>query len=142
MAGSRTDHLLISWALASGPTEREIAASTALTLEPERARALTFIAIRLDAFLRRLVQRAEWRPPEFPLAKEFFAAGLDSEVEAAVRTALSLYESRGAKVKQISSALTDGLRKRSGACAGATLGRRTAARAATDTRRENTELPC
>jgi aspartyl-tRNA(Asn)/glutamyl-tRNA(Gln) amidotransferase subunit A len=33
---------------------------------------------------------------------EFFAAGLDGEVESAVRTALKVYESRGAKVERIS----------------------------------------
>ena len=75
LAGSRTDHLLVSWALASGPAEREIADDTPLTLEPERACALMTVALRLDGVLRRLVRRAEWRAPEFPLAKELFAAG-------------------------------------------------------------------
>ena len=83
LADRVTDELLVSWALASGPTEREIAVSTPLTVEPERARALVSLATRLDRFFRRLAWQSheagsrlgEWRAPEFPLAKEFFAAG-------------------------------------------------------------------
>ncbi len=83
MAGSPTDHLLVSWALASGPAEREIVAHTPLTLDAAQARALVSIAVRLDRVLRRLAREVyepdsalrEWRVPDFPLAKELFAAG-------------------------------------------------------------------
>jgi glutathionylspermidine synthase len=77
-----TDQLLVSWALASGPAERDIAAPVPLTLEPGCAQALVSVAMRLDRFLRRLggnvhdpKSSLEWRAPEFPLAKEFLAAG-------------------------------------------------------------------
>jgi aspartyl-tRNA(Asn)/glutamyl-tRNA(Gln) amidotransferase subunit A len=51
----------------------------------------------------RYTERLEERLPELTIGvpDEFFSAGLDSEVEAAVRDALKVYESRGAKVKRI-----------------------------------------
>lgn len=82
-AASLTDHLLVSWAVPSGPGEGEVCASTPLGLEPVEARALVSVALGLDRLLGRLSRDLlgsassfpEWRCPEFPLAKEFFAAG-------------------------------------------------------------------
>ena len=42
------------------------------------------------------------KPLTIGVAREFFAEGLDAEVEAAVREALKVYESLGAKIEEIS----------------------------------------
>jgi aspartyl-tRNA(Asn)/glutamyl-tRNA(Gln) amidotransferase subunit A len=42
------------------------------------------------------------KPLTIGVAREFFAAGLDAEVEQAVRSALKVYESLGATIKEIS----------------------------------------
>src|SRR5439155_23460900 len=42
------------------------------------------------------------KPLTIGVAKEYFGGGLDSEVEAAIRTALKEYEKLGATVKEVS----------------------------------------
>src|SRR5262249_14375603 len=42
------------------------------------------------------------QPLTIGVAKEYFAEGLDAEVEESVRWALKAYESRGAKIKEVS----------------------------------------
>ena len=81
-ADSLTDRLLVRWALPSWPGERAVCARSPLRLGPAEANALVALATRLDRLLRRLsgdllrpaAPFKEFRP-EFPLAKEFFAAG-------------------------------------------------------------------
>lgn len=82
-AASLTDRLLVRWGLPSWPGEREVVAGTPLTLGAAEAKALATLATRMDRLFRRLSRdllapgsRFEDRyRPEFPLAKEFFAAG-------------------------------------------------------------------
>ena len=45
---------------------------------------------------------ADGPPPRIGLVREFFGAGLDPEVEAAVREAVRVYEAAGAQVREVS----------------------------------------
>ena len=42
------------------------------------------------------------KPLTIGVAREYFTGGLDAEVEAAIRTALKVYEKLGATVKEVS----------------------------------------
>ncbi len=64
------------------------------------ARDSTSVDQAVPAFTSTLEQPVD--PLTIGVAKEFFAAGLDAEIEGAVRTALKIYQDLGARVEEIS----------------------------------------
>jgi len=79
----RADHLLLHWCQQSAPGEEAVAAAPALKIDPALVAELEWLGRSLDRLLRRWADAmlagdaalGGFRPPSFPLAREFFAAG-------------------------------------------------------------------